>query len=744
MTFLQSNLSSFFKLFPLLIFFIIFNTCSEDEPTGPEENNNNSEIITNTIGPSGGELKDSSFSLLVPEGCFPEDVDISLSINKEYFVSDNQATSKTYAIGGVPKNFNNKIRVAIKHNGALEGSNFIAIATTEENSFLSDSLYAFSYLSAEDSSGFLVAEISSSMLNNFTLNKKNSLYNASSDRVQTMLKIIPSLKAYLYEKVEIYYPASLNTEAINFAERLNYILNLFITDFDFDFKFNNSLQDNNIILGEGYSEWKWPSRFFIIEKLNQTTTTLAAKIFEDNFINITIPREWLSESKAKQASFKFSFLLISILEKSFNGNQIISQENLFNALKLWLETYLYPLTYEDPPSYLADNELDLFKGFYDSNISIELATVIKYLVDFQEFDVSYFGSIFDEAHSNNVNHYYSLFSKVDNLLMSWFPDYYEKYITGEIFNLNPSVFIPSSVDWSISQESDTLYQTTRNYDDLSARRFVIELNHEYDNDSTSLILAAYKTTAANNDGVATLVFSADISNNLEHLVTARAEPIEIPNLKAYYLNGTRKVLVVVVNTINNGVDYTGQTEIEFIAKTKIEKEVKAPDYNSCGIGIYCGARHVYSTPESSYETTNNKVGFGTWTKYSGGFSGNTFTGSFIKSWDSSTNPLTISGSISAVFNEDYSEILSINWSETSQSQSIPNGISGSTNTTFSGKNIPLDKSEWGTVFQVKMEETCDHIDSFTDTQSSTNGLSYTMPEYWCNGDSKIYISFSKE
>ena len=111
----------------------------------------------------------------------------------------------------------------------------------------------------------------------------------------------------------------------------------------------------------------------------------------------------------------------------------------------------------------------------------------------------------------------------------------------------------------------------------TVKRILIELNHEFEDESASLLLET--STGTNSDGTAMLVFSVDENNKLEHLVTGRAEQIEIPNLETYYQNGTKKFLVVVVNCINNGVDYTGVTEIDLTAKIKSYKDNIEGNYN---------------------------------------------------------------------------------------------------------------------------------------------------------------------
>lgn len=162
--------------------------------------------------------------------------------------------------------------------------------------------------------------------------------------------------------------------------------------------------------------------------------------------------------------------------------------------------------------------------------------------------------------------------------------------------------------------------------------------------------------------------------------------------------------------------------------------ITPPDYNRCGIQIDFGGRYHYTTPDTAYVREDEGYTESTWLSYPGSFSGTSFTASYSRTWDSQYNPLVITGTINATFNNDFTTISNISWTENRNSNT----------TTFVGTDIPLDTYEWGTVYQIETEETCDHITTLTDVQNVADGLSWTLPVYWCNGDSKIYISFSKE
>jgi len=184
---------------------------------------------------------------------------------------------------------------------------------------------------------------------------------------------------------------------------------------------------------------------------------------------------------------------------------------------------------------------------------------------------------------------------------------------------------------------------------------------------------------------------------------------------------------------------------DFIWVTVNYSGITPPDYNRCGVQIDFGGRYSYTTPDTAYTREDERYTKSTWLPYPGSFSGTSFSANYSQSWDSQTNPLTITGTITATFNNDYSKITNITWNQTHNggTSTSPHGTFARS-IDFEGTDIPLDTYEGGTIYQVKMEETCNHISSFTDTQTAPEGLGWTLPDYWCNGDSKIYISFSKE
>ena len=111
---------------------------------------------------------------------------------------------------------------------------------------------------------------------------------------------------------------------------------------------------------------------------------------------------------------------------------------------------------------------------------------------------------------------------------------------------------------------------------------------------------------------------------MQHLVTAKNSPAEIPNLKEYYDGGIEKFLIVVVNSQHNGTDYLGSTYIE------LKIEVKQENFNRCSVQY--SIKHDMHRVKIDYDDAQYESDLiGRWYmstlwNYNGDFIDNIFTG----------------------------------------------------------------------------------------------------------------------
>ena len=430
MAFIQRNRASFLHLFLLLIIFLIFNTCSDDKPTSPEDNNNDNAVIaTSNIGPSGGELKTEDFSLSVPAGTFQSETTLSLSVSDEDSPFGESTASSIYKVMGIPEEFNNTIRIAVKYSGALSDSTYLALGEPLYESAIEDIYFL---IPAYDSSGYLVSNIA---LNETSVKSLYKNYFINSE-LEDIIIGITGEDVFVSGFLQIYYPKYISKLSV---ETLADTLNSAILQFG----------KNNLDLIDPVDLYKNKLLEVAIRDYSDYIITSKNGIF-----NVDV--DLLGSSKLSLSKIKFAgSYLKHISYNHFDSDNFLPQIDMTNALTLFLEDFLDYSADKEPPTGiggepteieggkiqgLVGNELSLFNGF-SFGCYPGLCSLIKYLVNFQDYKNSNLGLVFNDGHKNNINHYFSLISKVESFIMDWFPDYYEKYVAGEIYNIDNSVFM---------------------------------------------------------------------------------------------------------------------------------------------------------------------------------------------------------------------------------------------------------------------------------------------------------------
>lgn len=720
---------------------------------------NNTLLKSVTIGTDGGVLETAEFHLQIPTGSFQKETTLSLHISNDALGFDANGVSQSFRVEGLPDEFDKPLRLAIKYNDGLSDSSYISYGSISEDFLVNDTLLTYQFLPSKDSSGFLVGKLNSRRKLNVS---KRIWKNLDFDLVGEIFQAVSK-----FDEVEspsenflITYPKSLyNYDMVeNFAQLFDEINTELISQLGF--KLN--LRDASYCDSRRTPEccWIWPL-YINIKSMNHEYMKMGMginkakdpKVRYGPYFQVDgslMGSSYILTAKAQIASYLAN---LRILTEKYEDN-FKDWKWLGFATHGWLQGHFSDNTIA--PYEFTGNELAPFNGLqFGSALDKHghgLSSMLKYLIDNEILALNKIGDIFNTIHEQKIHPVTALLNNVNALVADWWPDFFEKLIDGKIYDIDGSVFLNSNQIygiWSIDDEDDNIKVFSASdegivpYTDLSAKMFMVNLNYSGIDESARLYLESYRSGAANNDGVATLVFSVN-NNNLQHLITAKNSATVLPRkLKEYYNDGIRQFLVVVVNSSHNGTDYLGITDIDL--KIEVKKEAPVPDFNRCGLTIKSGAKYDYVTPDNAYSTENDGNVNSTWEAYPGTFSGNTFTASYYRNWDSQTNPLTITGSITATFNEDYSTITNIVWNQThvAGTSASPNGI-GTKSIDLNATDIPFDPNEYFPVYQVKMEQTCDHINSYTDTQTAPQGLGWTMPDYWCNGDSKISISFSKE
>ncbi len=543
----------------IISIFILTLSCSDD-PSSPviEEE---IPLASKTIGPSGGKIESDDISVSVPSGAFDNNYDISISEVSDDGGFGENTISGSFKISGLPFSYSAPIKIKVKYSGELTGNSFIAVGNNVFDEANSDSSFEYNLFEASDSAGFLISEIPG---NNLGAIKKTSgnlnEHNSSLDRI---IKVISAYREKRSENFIFHYPLVIEESMLNVEEVFEDVFKIISSHLDLSFY--PKPYDQNVII----------------------------RYFPGETAVVQLPYSY----GATQEYF-FVLNINHILQNDFNeikkrlGNRILTLEMIYyrnlGEFEKTIESWAEELFTDDEFKYPADYEQHLmepFKGLknYSDNAeghSIGLASILKYLADDEEL----FGMKgLKKMHSNiskDVDPIVALLKTIDGNVVDWMPDFTQKYLMGEVYDLPQSSFIDNvPLEWNVNSKTDTLkefnYFPANYYPDISAKLFKINLNHQPENDTYNMLLDMRGNTEF---GLSLVVFGIE-NNELTYLETAHAQDFIIPNLKEYYDNNIRQFLVVLVNTL--GVPpYEGNSDVDLIIQ--INNEIPSNlGYNKC-------------------------------------------------------------------------------------------------------------------------------------------------------------------
>ena len=744
-----AQFSFHFTFLSIISLFLLFTlSCKKD----PISSTQLTAAATSTIGSNGGTLETTDFSIVVPAGSFQNDTELSLYILPDVSTFGVSSVSQTFMVEGLPDEFDKSIRLSIKYDGALSDSSYIARGEMAEDFITGDFSEVYQFISVQDSAGFLVGYLPSAIDQGISKNIAN--FNTNSI-LQDIFEVVTSYKAVETDHFIIKYPSIYSKGTVEaFGNLFEEIRKTVINDLHFNFNIKAFGGD---CLNHRYC-WDWP-RIIIIKDVNEKISLNYAKYLDyprGPFINAD--GILMGTSIGSEAQLLIGKTLLEISMNTYI-NFDIDRIWLEGAILNWLEEFFGVISGLEPPASFIGNELAPFNGMqksYSSRFSIShedgMVAMIKYLIDNNLIENNGLGKIFRDIHEKNIHPVNSILNNVNALIASWWPDFFEKYISGDVYNVSSSVFTnPTNLGgtWDINTDADTLKVFNNTYADLSAHRFIINLNHSIIDTSAKLILNT--SGVVGGYGISVLVFGLNSSNNLQHLVTAQASDsyTVIPNLKQYYDSGIRQFLVVVVNSTHNGADYLGNTVIDLNVSVK-QQEAQPPEYNKCEIRykILHNINEVINKP--SGETINNYSRYvETIQSYEGSFDGNVFNGSYERN-DNSIG-LTSNGSIAVGLNST-NELIET-FSLVDNRIDVVGSTTYNTSKNLNGQNISLTSDLYEILtFKVEGADMCNYITSSDYTQTENYYVSDTIwrtedrttISYECDTDCFLEIKFKTQ
>lgn len=709
-----------YKLVPLAI--CIFLACENEEYDKADNTIDFNHETSENIGSEGGSIEIEDFVLTIPSGAFNNNTEIVLSSAVDNKTFGEILVSRLFKIDGIPSGYNKPLRVKIKYEEALNEESYIALGEEVFVSSLDSIINAFNLINAEDSSGWLLAELP--IPDN---ERKSTEFYAKSLNEESSTNFILGSISYIRgvyssgEHFYIRYPMLTvdRSDAIALGEYLEHAYETF-HNYGFDYTKRSN----------------WPVDVFVKPFLDDVYGFYTSSQFGDDYGFLEFNQNEMKNSDMLKTTAGHEFFhLVQYLydfRSSWDKAGYPSDHHWFNeASAVWSEK----LFTEDPGNYLSTTVANLqmapFNGFHAGSVGnpikhgYGMLGVINYLTDLygEGFVLKVFQSL------NSGMHVMDAISLHTEDPVYWLDNFFKQYVLGNlnVYGVDESFFLTNRHrEFIINNKSNFNELITEIYPDLSAKLYTIVFKDNSIDDNWKISL---DIEGVHKDFAEITVFRwvRGADSRIEFVAHA-TDQITIGKIKSDYLDNMNRMLVLVTNAYTSD---SYQDITSYNLNFKMVEAPPSPDYNSCGAMVKVYGYYHEFTPTSSRDYESDNGAIQTNDKYTGIFTENTFTANY----SSTVVTVTHSGSLTAIFNETHDVIESLEWEEETTGSNFKQVKS------FKLTNIP---KSYNGIFQVEGETSCDHITSLSSVQTSPSGLNYTLEDFICTSKSKVYISFTKE
>jgi hypothetical protein len=369
-----------------------------------------------------------------------------------------------------------------------------------------------------------------------------------------------------------------------------------------------------------------------------------------------------------------------------------------------------------------------------------ISTLVKFLVG--KYGQEILVNIYDQIRENEKEPVEAILTSVPSLEYVWWPEFFKKYIAGEIYGVKSETFlnnISQQNKFSIDDATDTVGYFDNSYPDLSAELHRIDL--VYDGFSDDAVLN-FKVgpSSLNLDYVTVMVFGLK-DEKLEYL----GEGADLTLTDGYNdlkANDYNTLVAAVINSANES-PYTGDLNIQLDVRviTPAEWQYK---YVNINLDEFVG-----TWDRSDGEPYTDRAEF-SHTRAPGTLIGNAFAGSWDTTyWSGSVAKYRHIGNLTIYIDNQSLEVTSFSAVDTTvywyyyEADSYDSSVTASS---AIGGDIPLVyQDEWYLKCWVTGTDACNHISSFTYKKEERNSYG---DEYWrelssfqCSEDSRIRIEF---
>ncbi|MBN1352236.1 hypothetical protein JXJ21_22760 [candidate division KSB1 bacterium] len=618
---------------------LIFHHCSKKDPASPEDKDDQQPaLVTKLIDSAGGSLSSENLTLLIPQGAFSGEHELSLHTITDEQPFTGDAVSSLFRIDGIPTSFSKPLRMSLKYQSPLSGQPYIAIGEDAFVSSLGALMTGYRFFEAVDSSGFLICNLpvpdeEEQSMGGFA-KPEGSQQSTSSLRAQGLLGSQPIVTGDGNFKIS----ASGSSVSLAAAQTLGTYLEQAYTTFQaLGFKYD--------------ARKKWP--------VSVTIRSLDDEVFGYNSSSILGNNHGYMEFNSKKINQADDMRLTAGHEFFHFVQALYDPRNRYSKAKLqsdhyWLDEATAVWSEEkftNQQNYISPirqgNEMAPFNGMQKGadgnakNHGYGMSAIVKYLVGKYGEDkiVRMYQSISAEAKPVDA-----VSANTESPAL-WLENFYRNYILGTIYNLQTSFWVGNAENqWEIKTEEDTLKTFTGSYPDLSAKLYKIRLSYPGIDSSASIDLTA---TGGDNEITA---FKYN-SSGVEYLNSAKQQ-LTIPDVRILTDEGWH-LFVLVTNTQGTS-PYTGSSDIKLDVRV-----TTAPEYKHCYFYVRLYARlkkEFPAYPDSVFYYHDNVI-FTDWAI--GKFTGNTFNGDWDYTMDDGYYG---KGNVAVTLNRDRNKIDTFNFS----------------------------------------------------------------------------------
>jgi hypothetical protein len=708
--------------------------CSGDSPTGPGPEDGAYTLEgTETIGETGGAIEIEDFSLEVPAGAFDGDHTLKIFVSSEDRPFDQEQATRAFRLEGLPDEFSKPLRLSIKYEGTISEESFLALGERFFDYVQGDSATSYSLHSASDSSGYLVGEIPPAGSATMQSRQGGIGATASPADLSEAVKLlgVTGLKGRYGAHFWIAFPLGLvEVSAPAVEAMLEEVYAKIVTDLQMP--------------------WPWWGRLnVLIQDLGPSVGAYSTS-FGGKIPMLHLSRQHLSQGDFTKVRVDAGKELLSWILPTFDESAIEPGHFwLWNAVIAWSEeVFTDDAAYRHPAAF-AGNEMAPFNGMRagvgdGSGVEREfrhghgMSAVIKYLVDDARFGMGGIKGTYETIQSGS-DPTAALLNNMDATAADWWPEFFTDYVGGGVYGVGADVFTTSqnlSGSWTVDGENDTLMSFTRDFPDLSAGLYLIDLNYGSLDESARMVLTL---TGELTTPVSLMLFRIDgtTATYLGRSTSQGSAALQVTDLEGLYAGGLRKLLVVAVNS-NVSETYLEQSNLDL--EMKIVKKPAGTQFNSFDFLIRVVGQWHYVSGDytSDYDDDLEEEPWGLVDVIPGEMTDETtFEGSFESEG--------ASGAVIATFNPELDSVLTISLEMT---WDVQGGRQWSHS--FAARDVPIsdDLTDWAW-FRIDGAAACGVIEDVQYMYANPSAEeSRTLTGFYCTDagtyPSVLILHFHKE